>query len=259
MTTAVDLARPLRGNASLVREMHERGDGSVLLETVFKYPDGTSIEVLLSSPSVLGQVSLGDLGQTTAWLLDLGIKPWLSTKRRALQDDALRTYDVRKNGGELVLEVAASAASVADGLVRLAQACLRVADLMFTRRTALQGAFTEDVEEVIGDLDLPYESGVELRGRKGHVVRVDFSIRGARTTSLVMTLSSQNASTAKARANAVFASFYDLAEPSRSEQRVTLFDDRSNAIREEDLERIEDVSQVVPFSDVTLFRSIVAA
>jgi hypothetical protein len=259
MTTAVDLARPLRGHASLVREMHERADGSVLLETVFKYPDGTSIEALLAPPNGLGQVGLTDLGQTTSWLLDLGIKPWLSAKRRALQDDALRTYGVERKGGELVLDVAAEPGAVADGVVRLAQACLRTADLMFTRRTALQSAFTEDVEEIIGDLDLPYESGVEVPGRKGHLVRVDFSVQGARTKSLVLTLSSQNLSAAKAHANAVFAAFYDLSGSSRPEQRVTLFDDRSNAIRGEDLERIGDVSQVVPFSDPSLFRAIVAA
>ena len=90
MICAVDLARQLPGHASLVREMHERADGSVLLETVFKYPDGTSIETLLALPNDLGQIVLTDLGQTTSWLLDLGIKPWLSAKRRALppQQDA---------------------------------------------------------------------------------------------------------------------------------------------------------------------------
>jgi hypothetical protein len=123
LSIAVDLARPLRGHACLVRELHERADGSVLLETFFKYPDGTSIEALLSLSNPLGHVVLTDMGQTTSWLLDLGIKPWLSAKRRALQDEALRTYGVKRKGGELVLAVAAEPGAVADGIVRLAQAC----------------------------------------------------------------------------------------------------------------------------------------
>jgi hypothetical protein len=257
--SAIDLASPLRGVASLVRELHVRSSGAVLLETVFKYPDGTSIEVEVGVPSAGGEVVLSDLAQTTAWLLNLRVKPWLSAKRRALQADALLTYGVEREGGELRLRVAADAAALADGVVRLAQACLRTADLMFTRRTSIHSSFAEEIEDLLADSDLPYETDVELPGRQGKLVRVDFSVHGGRTRSLVMTLASQSVSAAKARATGVFCSFYDLKDASRAEQFVTLFDDRSSAIREEDLKRLEELSQVVPYSDAALFRSIVAA
>jgi hypothetical protein len=243
---------------SLLRGADLLRTGYLRLETAFSYPDGTSIEVFVAPPDRIPGLRLTDLGQTTAWLLNLQVKPWLSKKRRALVEDALSTYGVAQAGGELVLPIASEGA-LADGVIRLSQACLRVADLSFTRRSSLQSTFVEEVEEVLSDADLPYEANPEVPGRYGKPVPVDFAVPGGRTRSLVLTLASNNPSAAHTMSNEIFRRWHDLDLPSRPDQRVTLFDDRSAAYREEDLARLGEISDVVPFSDRAGVRLLLAA
>ena len=115
----------------------------VRIETTFKYPDGTSIEVFVAPQALISGLRLTDLGQTNAWLLNLQVKPWLSKKRSQFVEDALATYSVTQDGGELTVEVAPT--SLFDGVIRLSQACLRYADLLYTRRTSLQSTFLEEI------------------------------------------------------------------------------------------------------------------
>ena len=111
----------LLGQVSLVRSADELPSGHVRIETPFKYPDGSSIDVFLEPRTLIDETRLSDLGQTTAWLLDLQVKPWLSKKRQAFVEDALRTYGVEQSGGELILLVPRPA-ELAEGVIRLAQA-----------------------------------------------------------------------------------------------------------------------------------------
>lgn len=254
----LDTAAPALACVSLVREATELPTGYLRFETIFRYPDGTSIEVFAPQTLTDASVRLTDLGQTTEWLLDLRLKPWLSQKRRAYVESALRTYDATQDGGELVVEIS-NIGDLASGVVRLAQACVRVADLTFTRRSSLRTAFAEEVEEVLDDSDLAYEPSAAVTGRFGKVVNVDFLVRGQNVSSLMLMLASQNPSAAHARAVEVFRSWYDIDVPERTEQRVTVFDDRSKAYRDDDLARLEEVSTVVPFSDRTGLRTLLAA
>lgn len=254
----VSEVKELVSNVSLVRNADLLPTGYIRLETVFRYPDGSSIDVFLAPQNLLPGHRLTDLAQTTAWLLDVQVKPWLSKKRRMFVEDAIRTLGVAQKGGELFVDVS-ELSQIADAVTRLGQACLRVADLLFTRRASLQTSFAEDIEEVLADADLPYESAVDIEGRYGRVVRVDFSVQGARARSLVLGLSSHNASAAHTAANEIFRKWHDLREPQRTEQRVTLFDDRSNAYRDDDLKRLEEVSVIVPFSDREGVRELLAA
>ncbi len=143
-----------------------------------------------------------------------------------------------------------------EGTIRLAQACLRVADLSYTRRASLQTSFLEEVEEVVDDLDLHYEANAELPGKYGNLVRVDLKVE-ARTPSLLLAWSSGNASQAHTVQNEIFRKWSDL--DARTEQRVTVFDDRFDVYRDEDLKRIRDVSQLVAVSDRQMLESILAA
>lgn len=251
-------AYKLLSSVSLVRSADMLPSGYLRLETPFKYPDGTSIDVFVEPKALLPEIRLSDLGQTTGWLLNLQMKPWLSRKRRALVDDALSTYGVAQSGGELVLDIP-EAAALPDGIIRLSQACLRVADLSFTRRSSLQSSFLEEVEEVLDDSELSYTANAEVLGKFGNVVRVDFSVEGRRSKSLVLTLGSQNPSAAHTLANEVFKRWHYLNVSARPEQRVTLFDDRSSVYRDEDLKALEEVSTVLPFSDRNGVRELLAA
>jgi hypothetical protein len=245
----------------LVKGVDRLPKGHLRIETGFLYPDGSSIEVFLveSAGSLFGQsLKLSDLGQTIAWLLDVQVKPWISKKRQAFLEDAIRLYRVNQEGGALEYPLE-SLEELPQGVVRLAQACLRVADLTFTRRSALQTVFSEEVEEILTDAELRYQPGVELPGRYGHLVRVDFLVQGRGTQSSVLTLASGNSSQAHVQANEVFRRWFDLDSPERPEQRVTLFDDRQNVYRDDDLQRLQQLSNLLAISDPQAIVDLLAA
>jgi hypothetical protein len=255
----LEQVRPHIEGHSLVRAVDRIPRGHVRIETGFLYPDGSSIEFyLVQERPLLPEVKLTDLGQTLAWLLTVQVRPWLSKKRQAFLEDTIRIYDVRQNGGALECALP-NLQALPGAIIRLGQACMRVADLTFTRRTALQTAFSEEVEEVLADWDLPYEPNAELAGRYGRSVRVDYLVVGTRTRSAVMTLASGSASQAHNLANEIFRRWYDLAIPTRPEQRVTLFDDSKDVYRDDDLRRLGDLSQVVAISDRTTTHDLLAA
>jgi len=253
----IDQARRELGCVALVDDVRPLPAGPILLETIFRYPDGSTLE-LFAAPSGEGEWRLTDLGQTTAWLLDQRIRPWLSKRRRSLVEDALRTFGAEQDGGELVLRMTPGT-SLAEAVVRLAQTCLRVADLFYTRRTTLQMPFTEEVEELFGEYELPCEADVDVPGRFGQGVHVDFIVHGLRSRSLVLTLASQNPASAHLKSNEIFRSWYDVNVPARPDQRVTVFDDRSDAYRDADLKRLADISEVIPFTARETLRSLLAA
>lgn len=253
-----EIAQRTRGHA-LVRDVAKVPRGHYRIETGFLYPDGSSIDLfLVQGLPLLPTLKLSDLGQTMSWLLDVQVKPWLSKKRQRFVEDALRLYDVQQVGGALELPLG-SLDGLLEGVVKLGQACVRVADLTYTRRSSLQTGVTEEVEELLSDAELSFEAEQELVGRHGARVHVDFLVHGASVTSALLTLASGNTSQAHTAANEIFRRWYDLRVPERSERRVTVFDDRYDVYRDEDLVRLADVSEVVALSDKRTLIALLAA
>ena len=246
MIDTADIKERVEGH-SLVRNVDQLPKGHVRLQTAFLYPDGSAVDVFVVEEAA-SIYKLSDLGQTTNWLLDVQVKPWLSKKRQRFVEDALHNYEVTQAGGALERALA-SIDLLIDGVVNLGQACVRVADLIYTRRSALQSSFSEDVEEFLSDSELEFESNQELVGRHGTKVRVDFLVRGTRSTSALLSLASGTSAQAHIAANEIFRRWYDLDIPSRTEHRVTVFDDRFDVYRDDDLHRLRDLSDVVPLSD----------
>lgn len=118
---------------SIVRDVNSSSKG-VRLETSLQYPDGSYIDVFITGPAPTSssKVRLSDFGHTTSWLLDMNVRPKLSQKRQAFVRDVLCQYEAIQNGGEFVLDCEADQLSI--GVLRLAQVCLRIADLILTRR-----------------------------------------------------------------------------------------------------------------------------
>ncbi len=258
MSRLEDIRTRLDGH-TLVRSVDAVDKGHVRIETAFLYPDGAHVDIFVPHDEPLfPPARLTDLGQTMSWLLDLQVRPWLSKKRQRLVEDALRLYDVEQQGGELIARLPGEDALM-DGIVRLGQACVRVADIANTRRTSLQTGVSEEVEEVLADAEVDYEPNAELQGRFGAMVRVDFLVTGRRTRSALLTLASANTSQAHVIANEIFRKWYDLETPARSEQRVTVFDDRHDTYRTEDLDRLRGISDVVALSEKQTLQDLVAA
>jgi hypothetical protein len=235
----------------LIRGVDRVPKGHLRIETEFLYPDGTSIEVFVvddRGAPLLSSSKLSDLGQTTAYLLNLSVRPWVSAKRRTFLEDTLRTHRVEMNGG--ALEVPLSRPDdLPDAIIRLAQACSRASDLIFTRRVSLLSPFEDQFEEFLGDAELSYEPHAEISLPDNRTVEVDFLVRGKRTDSAVLTLSATTPSSAHTVSNEVFTKWYDIAAAERPENRITIFDDSRDVYRATDLERLAKFSDVLPFSE----------
>jgi hypothetical protein len=235
---------------SLVEDCDEVENGVLRVATPFSYPDGSQIDVFLKpDPNHLfAPFDLSDMGQTTINLLDLQIKVWATKKRKQVVSDICDALNVQNRGG--VLHVGLKDLSeLSDGILRLTQACIRVSDLMFTQRLAAPVAFRDDVEEFLATSDFNYEPSVEILGPYGKPVSVDFSVDGPQTNSLILTIGTANAATAHPVANEVFRRWHDLAKVAKNSQFISLFDSRNNAVRDDDVARLGDVSTVLAFPD----------
>ncbi len=175
--------------------------------------------------------------------------------------DAISLYGVELVGGALDKRIDDTQASLREGVVLLGQACVRMSDLLFTKRSPLQSVFADEVEEFLADAELDCETSTAIAGQFGPV-SADFLVRGRTTTSAVMTLFSRMPTAAHPAANEVFRKVHDLYAAGRPEQRVTLLDDTvdvSRVYRDEDLRRIEAYSAILPFSDRGTDRALLAA
>lgn len=228
------------------------------IETEFRYPEGSYVDLFVVDEGLLPPIKVSGLGQTMGWLLDVQVRPWLSKKCQSLLTEAIKTHGVRQSGGALELGLS-SLDELSQGIVRLGQACLRVADLIYTRRSSLAVPVVDEVEEVLADAALSYDVGAELEGRFSTKVCLDFLVRGMKTRSGLLTWSSPNTSSANAQANEIFRRWYDLDLPTRDEQRVTILDDRFDTYRDEDLQRLRDKSIVLPLSEREGIAQVLAA
>jgi hypothetical protein len=127
----------------LVQECDVVGSGALRLLTPFQYPNGAQIDLFVEEDSPLFEGRfLSDLGQTTSYLLDLQVKPWASNKGRQIIEDVCRTLDVKWYGGRLIVPLeGADPTQISQGMVRLAQACIRVSDLQFSAKIWAAGSY----------------------------------------------------------------------------------------------------------------------
>lgn len=248
-------------NTGLVRSVDRLPSGHTRIETAFHYPDGSTIDLFIAGDDSLLKglepVELTDFGYTLSWLAQLGIDPLKSQRRRKLMDDVLHIYDAREHATALRLRVPLD--DLCGGIIRLGQACIRIADLAFTARFVPRAQFAEEVEDVLDNAGFYYEPAALLAGNEDKIIKVDFQVHGQRTNTALMLLSSEPKTpfAARSRAEHVFAVFFDLQ--AWKGQRVAALDDRASVYQDADLSRIENVASIVPFSDREAFFELLKA
>jgi len=116
--------------------------GHVRIATAFRYPDGSTVDLFVAGRHGLlpgiGPLTLTDFGNTLLWLDRLPIRPLTSARLRTLMEDVLQTHGITHVGGALCCTVDID--DLLSGIIRLGQACIRVADLVFTQCTPEQGS-----------------------------------------------------------------------------------------------------------------------
>lgn len=245
---------------SLVKDCDTIENGMLRIATPFQYPDGSFIDLFLEQ-DLSQEWKLTDMGQTVAYLLDLHVKPWSSARREQVVADICASLGVRRDGAQLFVRVPENGSlELTSAMVRLAQACLRLADLAMTQRFRMVSAFKDEVEEFIVFNDLRYDTPYVLEGRFGKPVEVDFRVQGRASTSLLLTLSTANSVAAHGLCNEVFRRCYDLQLHRAENLLITTYDTTTDVFREEDLCRIREVSTLFGFpAEAEALQDVIAA
>jgi hypothetical protein len=234
---------------SLVRECDKIRNGMLRISTPFQYPDGSQVDVFLGSEEPLfpDKLVLTDLGQTTAYLLDLQVKPWATAKRKQIISDICSRLDVELRGGALTVSLVNAPTEIPQAIVRLAQACIRIPDVAFTQRFRTASVLNEEFEEFLAQMELDYDGPVRLAGAFENEVEVEFQVRGRHVVSLIQTLSTANSNAAHGLSNEVFRKWYDLKAYTGANQFVTIYDTTNDVFRADDLNRLSTLSTVLGF------------
>ncbi len=248
---------------SLVSQCDVVRSGMLRISTPFKYPNGSNVDLFLrmEKPLLPESLILSDYGQTADYLFDLHIKPWATKKRRQLIEDVCSILEVEQDGGQFLVRLDANQINeFPDAMVRLAQACIRIADLSYTTRLQTASTFQEEVEEYLSVVELRYEPEVQLIGKYGKPVKIDFEVKGRKIHSLVQTLARTSPANAHHVSLEAFTRWHDIETYIASSQFVTLYDSTSDVFRSDDLSRLSEKSLVLGFpQDRDQFYEAVAA
>lgn len=242
----------IAGGVSLIVNCSEIKAGLLRFQTIFKYPDGSSIDLFLRQDpaSFTDRFLLTDLGETTAYLLEMNVHPWKTQRRKKLIAGICDTLDIQQSGGELSVPLAAyEPEHLGTSFLRLAQACIRVSDVSMTQTLRTVSAFKEDVEEFLDSTGYPFEVDRMVPGKFGSGVRIDFSVEGPKRVSLLQALSAANDVVGHRVAEDVFTRWYDIPHMKSAAQFITVLDASNSHFPEPDVRRIDDVSNLIDFPD----------
>jgi hypothetical protein len=230
----------------LVREVVTLPKEHIRLETGFRYPDRSVVDLYIVNPGLLksvGPVVLTDFGNTLSWLNQLGIDPLRQKRRLKLMDDVLETYALSRDGAAIQCQVDLS--EVKSAILRLGQACVRIADLSYMLQFRSPGVFAEDVEEIVAETSLDYVPDAEITGGKGIAVKVDILVNSPRHPTAVMMMPTRGLVTSQLRQKSehVFTTFYDLSE--WSGQRLGVVETDSILYPQHDIDRLLGIGAMI--------------
>ena len=235
----------------LVKAYELLPDGSMRATTPLLYPDGSPIQIYQRSVEDLFQSArLGDGGRTFAFLGGAQVQMEGHEKREHLLQEVCRGLGVEHRQGELSVALYPET-DVADAVIRLAQACIRIADLHYTLTFKNKTDFHQIFFADFLSLERPdHMENFTIQGRFGRNVKIDFFVRQkAARDHLIITMTSTNRTSSHAVANDVFCRWYDLERYRNDYTFLTVLDSTSGAFHEGDINRVADVSRVVRYPD----------
>ncbi len=232
----------------------------VRIRTPYLYPDGDVID-LFAQKNAGEMISVTDLGETVRWLRMQTVSSRRSPKQRQLITDVCLNHGVEFYKGQLLIRIKPSD-SFAEAFTRLAQACLRVADIWFTFRTRAVESATDEVADFLTEKEIPFDRGERIPGRSGRVWRPDFHTRLPVRSTLVYVLSTGSRAAARGVAEHVLAAWYDLSHLRLGQSAigfVSLFDDTIDVWTEEDFRLVDNLSEVARWSNHDQFLHLLEA
>lgn len=231
----------------------------VRVRTPMLYPDGGVVDVFVL-PRGNGY-TVTDFGDALGWLGLQSVGRRRSPKRQMLIQDVCQTLRIEQLQGQLALRSVTDDA-LAESVLRVAQAAVRVSDLWFTFRTQSFQNTADEVDEWLREKEIPFERQVQKQGRSTQNWTVDFETHVNDRTSLVFLLSTGTRGTVRRLAEHVLAGCVDLNllqvnQPSL--RFVSLFDDTEDVWRPEDFRLLDQYSEIALWSQPDEFESILRA
>jgi len=230
-------------------------DGRLTIVTPMEYPDGDLIELyLVEEPEGL---VLTDLAETLAILASYNLDVKRSPKRFKVFQTVLKAQDVHYFEGSLRIPII-SLEDVVPALLRLAQAVLRVSDLLFTLRFGAGTTFKDEVEEFLTEHQVRYETDYRVTGRSGQQYTIDFYIE-RRKPFLIQALSSGSSSYAEILVSKTIRMWFDVTRVDGRYQYVSLLDDMIEVWKSSQFEILGDLSTVITWSERERLLALVQA
>jgi hypothetical protein len=211
--------------------------------TKLTYLDGSGVDVFLEGGRLRTESGsvLSDLGQTFAKLAEYGVRP---SDRTEMIREATTSLRVRLEDDKLTMALS-DPGQLQQAVIDLAQACVRVSCLAFTRRAVQKRVFAHRVRAAIADTGLDYVKRFRFNGPFGKEVTVDYRVtRHHQVNAAILALGKS-----PSQASKVFCKWSDLRKAGVPDLRVTVFDDTGTQDHPEDIRRLRDVSEVVGVSD----------
>lgn len=245
---------------SFVKNCNFISDDLVRLETIFLYPNGSSVDVFIKMENDLFRtLSITDLGQTVSYLADVHVFPYDSERKQGIIASICKTLNIECNDGELFVRIDGFL-NVAQNIVLLAQACIRVSDLIYTKTFPSKSKFKDFIEGIIKDCGCDYNRDSTVRGQYNNIVKIDFvTNRGISGSDFLMTLSASSQSSGHEASNEVFRKWFDLSNMYKDKNRLTIINMSDPNFRDDDIKRIKDKSDLLFFPNEEFkFRDLIS-
>lgn len=231
----------------------------VRVRTPMLYPDGDVVDVFVLERGATYTVT--DFGDALGWLGLQSVSRRPSRRQEALVQDVCQTLHIELVQDQLVLRQVLRD-GLAESVLRVAQAAVRVSDLWFTLRSQALQTTADEVDEWLREKQIPYERAVQRQGRSTRTWTVDFATQANNRTALVFLLSTGTRGAVHRLAEHVVAGCVDLNHLKTTEQGlsfVSLFDDTEDVWRAEDFNLVSEQSEIARWSRPDEFERLIRA
>jgi len=229
-------------------ECAPRGDYT-RVRTPFFYPDGDIIDLYTRRTD--GVTMVTDLGEGVGWLRTQTASARRSAKQSAMIRETCEAHGVELFRGMLIAR-SRNDQDLAEIVVRLAQAVIRVSDIWFTFRSRSGESLKGDVADFFEEKQVPFQRNEKMEGRSGKGWNVDFHTRTATKSTFLVVLSTGNPAQAQRLVEHSVTQWHDLSHLRSGlspVEFVSLIDDSMPVWKEEHIKLLEDLSVPAMWSD----------
>ena len=251
MIECVELSR-IVSTIPMVRGCDRIRSGALRMATPFTYPNGELVDLFLEeAKDLLGSYVVSDMGQTWMYLHDAEVKVDSTSRRKQMLADICAELSVQYRNGALEVYVMRDEIDkIPHAMLRLAQACIRLADFASHHRLRSANPFKDDVEDFIDALPFSYTADVKIPSTHGVDIRVDFEVKAPKVNSLVLVIGAMNETAGISATTSVFRKWHEIKKsgtPYREFRFITVYNSAANALRPNDVDLLRDESLLISY------------